>query len=83
MNKNVTLSLYAARVNAGLSRTFVADTLGVSVGTLGEYERGEIEPGAIVFVQMCKLYGVPCEIIRFEDRLIKRREEKKMRKGDQ
>ena len=81
MNENVTLSLYAARVNAGMSRAFVADELGSAAGTLGKYEKGEIEPGSIVFVQMCKLYGVPCEMIRFEERLIKRRE-KKMKKGD-
>lgn len=70
INDTLTLSLQAARINKGLSRAEASRLLGISVSTLSNYERGLREPGAIIFMKMCGLYGIEAERIRFDEKLL-------------
>ena len=71
-----TLSLAAARVNVGITRTEVANEVGITTQQLGAYERGDSEPGAIVFLKLCSLYSVDPYEIRFDEKLLKKKERK-------
>lgn len=78
------MSLKAARVNAELSLKEAAERLGISPATLSNYENGRAEPGAIVFQEMCILYKVAAEEIRFHEELVKHargKEGKERKKG--
>lgn len=57
------ISLEAARVNAGLSQKAAAKRLGVNAGTLSNWERGKTSPDVEKFHAMCNLYGCPSELI--------------------
>lgn len=63
--REFTLSLEAARVNAGLSRKQVEEKTGISVANLGRYERGAAEPKASHLQVLCQLYSVGIEDLRF------------------
>lgn len=58
-----TISLEAARVNAGLSQKDAATMLGVNVTTLSNWERGKTSPDADKFKKMCEVYGCPIDLI--------------------
>lgn len=60
MNK---ITLKAARVNANLLQTEVAEKLGVTVKTIGNWERGENDIPAKAFLALCELYGVSVDAI--------------------
>lgn len=79
--KKITLSLKAARVNKGLTRAEAAKQLGISESTLGAYERGEVEPRAIVFQKMLILYELDADQIEFSPELIEKKKDSSSRKG--
>lgn len=51
--------LSAARVNLGLTQSEAAKKLGISVDTLGNYERGKSFPDVPIIKKIEALYGVP------------------------
>lgn len=58
-----TITLEAARVNAGLSQKEAATQLGVNTATLSNWERGKTSPDVDKFKALCKLYGCPSDLI--------------------
>ena len=65
-NDKWSLSLYAARINRNLTRGEVCRETGISYERLGRFERGEDEPRASELQQLCLLYGVGIENLRFD-----------------
>ena len=59
-----TISLKAARVNAGYSRKEVAQIMGISVNTVTRWESPEEGIDAKTFVALCRLYKVNPEKVR-------------------
>lgn len=59
------ISMRAARVNAGLTQTEAAETLGISKNTLVGYEMGKVIPKVDVAQKMAKLYGLSVDDIIF------------------
>lgn len=57
------ISLKAARVNAGLMQSEVAEKLGKSKQTIGSWEKGKTQPKATELTALCCLYGIPTECI--------------------
>ena len=57
------ISLEAARVNAGISQKDAAKQLGINVGTLSNWERGNSSPSVEKFKALCDLYGCPSDFI--------------------
>ena len=57
------ISLEAARVNAGISQKEAAKRLGINVGTLSNWERGQTFPSVEEFKALCDLYGCPSDLI--------------------
>lgn len=55
------MTLKAARVNANLTQTQVADELKISPTTLSGWENGERRITAIDFKRLCDRYGVSME----------------------
>ena len=49
--------LRQAREQKGLTRQFVADSLGVSIRTFDRWERGDFEPSLKKLARLAKLYG--------------------------
>lgn len=58
-----TISLEAARINAGLSQRDAAKTIGVNVSTLSNWENGKTSPDIDKFRKMCEVYGCPADIV--------------------
>ena len=54
----MSMTLKAARVNAGLTQKEAAKKLGVSANTLCAYERGKLYPSICVVKRMEKAYNV-------------------------
>lgn len=52
------ISLKAARVNARLLQSDVADRIGVNRTTLANWESGKTSPDASQFVELCGIYDV-------------------------
>lgn len=52
------ITLKAARVNAGYTQAQVEKELGFSRSTLTRWESGKHVPSAIKLKQLCRLYGV-------------------------
>lgn len=59
------MSLKAARVNAGYSQKEAANKLGVSNGTLCNWENGKSFPNVEQVDRICKLYGLTYDDIIF------------------
>ena len=57
------ISLEAARVNAGLSQKDAAKQMGINVGTLSNWERGNTSPSIEQFKALCDLYGCPSNLV--------------------
>lgn len=53
------MSFKSARVKSGLSREEAAKEFGVSVSTIGHWERGEFAPPRKKLVKVARFYGVP------------------------
>lgn len=62
MNK---LTLKAARINVGLTQKEAAKRIGISVDTLGNYERGQSFPDVPVILLIERVYGVPYNRLNF------------------
>ena len=69
---NYVISAKAARVNAGLSQTQVAEHLHVSKSTVSRWETGSLPENAEIRQKLCKLYCLDQTLINFD----KEREEK-------
>lgn len=54
----MSITLKAARINKNLNQKEAARELGISVDTLGKYERGISFPNVPTIQKMEKLYGV-------------------------
>ena len=61
----VQLTLRGARVNKGLTQVSVAKHLGVSPNTVHNWEKGVSFPNIIQCGQLCELYGVPLNHLKF------------------
>ena len=59
------LTLRAARTNLGLSQKEAANRIGISVETLGNYERGKSYPDIPVLRAIEREYGLPYKDIIF------------------
>lgn len=59
------LTLKAARTNKNLTQKEAADLIGISVYTLGNYERGRSYPDVPIIQKMEKIYNVKYEDIYF------------------
>lgn len=60
-----TLTLKAARVNAGLSVKAAAEAVGVTEDTMYRYESGKSSPKIGTAVKLAELYGVSIDMIDF------------------
>ena len=59
------VTLKAARVNAGMTRKTAALSLGISVDTLANWERGRSFPTVPQIQRIESLYGVPYDELIF------------------
>lgn len=59
------MTLKAARVNAGLTQTAVAQRLDVSISTIKNWESGKTFPKQPQIEALCRLYGVSYDNIFF------------------
>ena len=53
------ITLKSARVNIRMTQAEAAKKLGISVDTLGNYERGKSYPDVPIIKRMEDLYGIP------------------------
>lgn len=60
-----TLTLKAARVNAGISVKAAAEAVGVTEDTMYRYESGKSSPKIGTAVKLAELYGVSIDRIDF------------------
>lgn len=58
---SVKISLAAARVNAGLSQREAAKLLGITPGTLRNYEQGKQVPSWMTVKEMERIYGISAD----------------------
>lgn len=58
-----TISLRAARVNAGMTQKKVGEIQGLDFKTIGAWENGLTAIPAIKFFELCKLYNVNSDIV--------------------
>lgn len=66
MNKQLKISLKAARVNADLSQKEAAQRLKINVSTLQHYEKGITIPDWEIVKAMEKIYGIHSDYIFFK-----------------
>lgn len=59
------ITLKAARTNAGMSREFVAEAVGVSYSTIKSWEKGVTFPNQPQIDKLCDLYKVPYDGLNF------------------
>jgi len=59
-----TVSLKAARVNAGLTQMDAANALGKSKQTIVNWENGSSAIKYVDLVRLAELYGAPIEMLR-------------------
>ena len=59
------ITLKAARVNAGFTQSAVAKKLGISIGTIKNWEKGKTFPKQPQIEQLCELYSVAYDNIFF------------------
>ena len=61
----IKLSLKAARVNVGYTQEFVAEYVGVTVGTVHNWETGKSFPNAPQIDKICELFGLSYDNLNF------------------
>jgi len=61
----IKITLKGARVNAGMSREFVAKEVGVSISTIKSWENGVTFPNQPQIDKLCKLFNVPYDGLNF------------------
>lgn len=59
------ITLKAARVNAGLNQSDVANELSVNITTVSNWESGKTKPSIENFRKLCELYKWPENCIKF------------------
>ena len=59
------ISIKAARVNAEMSRKYVASAVGVSYGTIKNWECGITYPTQPQIEKLCDLFNIPYDAINF------------------
>ena len=64
MEHEITISLAAARVNAGMTQAQVATALHVGKQTIGNWETGKVIPNYPALKALSDLYRVPMDSIR-------------------
>lgn len=57
------VSLKAARVNANMLQSDVAEKLGVSKESVANWENGKTAPRSTTLVRLCNLYEIPIDAI--------------------
>lgn len=57
------VSLKAARVNANMLQSDVAEKLGVSKESVANWENGKTAPRSTMLVRLCDLYKIPIDAI--------------------
>lgn len=67
MSESITLK--AARVNAGLTQKEAGEKIGVDAGTIRSWEQGKREPRISQAYAIAKLYGLPMDAIFFTHNL--------------
>lgn len=60
---NFTVSIAAARVNAGMNQQEFADEIGVSKSTIFNWEQGVSEPTASQLRKVSEVSGIPMDYI--------------------
>lgn len=63
-----TVSLAAARINAGKTQKDVSTHLNVNISTVSNWEKGKTIPDALQFVKLCEFYKCPTDAIRLPDK---------------
>lgn len=58
MLEKIELTLKAARVNRGLTQKEAAQLIGVTVDTLGKYEKGKTYPDVPTLKKIEEVYGI-------------------------
>ena len=58
------ISLEAARVNAGMTQTYVAKKMKVSSKTISSWERGFVAIRMDAFYKLCNLYGISTDYVK-------------------
>lgn len=53
----MSMTLKAARINAGLRQSDVSKSMDIAVSTLIKWEKGITFPTAIQLMHLCRLYG--------------------------
>lgn len=61
----MSITLKAARVNAGLTQVEAAKALDITKGTLANYEAGKTEPSLQMARRIAELYGMHMDDIIF------------------
>lgn len=61
----IKISLAAARTNAGLTQSQVAEALGVAISTVRNWETGKNTPKIKHACALSDLYKIPYDCIRF------------------
>lgn len=67
------ISLKAARINADMLQSDVAQTLGVSKESVANWENGKTAPKSTILVRLCSLYGIPIDAIHLPEKFEKNR----------
>lgn len=62
--QNYQINLAAARVNAGMTQSDIAEIMHVSKQTIVNWEKGKIIPKPAEFEMMCKIYKAPTDMVR-------------------
>lgn len=57
--------LKALRINAGYTQEQLAELIGVSLGTIKNWERGKTFPKQPMIEKLCELYKIPYDFIEF------------------
>ena len=55
------ISLKAARVNAGMTQSEVAEVMGVALSTVVSWEKGHHQPSTRTVVKLAELYKIPIQ----------------------
>ena len=66
-----TITLEAARVNAGLTQEALAEAIGVHRSTIYNWEKGKTSPDSKHLKRLSEITGAPMDIIFLPDTLLK------------
>lgn len=69
------LSLKAARVNANLTQSEMAEKMGVSRDSVAKWESGRAKMLAVHLFKFCEIAGVSTDVISLPEASTKRRQE--------